>query len=36
MSLQKLQDRDGEMQANLTLSIFFEADGAGSSFVGAQ
>src|SRR5256714_12128849 len=36
MSLQKLQDRDGEMQASLTLSIFFEADGAGSSFAGAQ
>src|SRR5260221_4720893 len=36
MSLQKLQERDGEMQASLTLSIFFEADGAGSSFAGAQ
>ena len=36
LSLQKLQERDGEMQASLTLSIFFEADGAGSSFAGAQ
>lgn len=26
MSLQKISDRDGEMQATLTLSIFFEPD----------
>jgi hypothetical protein len=26
MNLQKINDRDGEMQAQLTLSIFFEPD----------
>ncbi len=26
MTLQKINDRDGEMQANMTLSIFFEPD----------
>jgi Tfp pilus assembly protein PilO len=31
MSLQKINERDGEMQASLTLSIFFEPDGASSS-----
>ena len=36
LTLQKLQDKDGEMQASMTLSIFFEADGNGSSFAGAQ
>ena len=28
MSLQKISDRDGEMQAQMTLSIFFEPDNA--------
>jgi type IV pilus assembly protein PilO len=27
MNLQKISDRDGEMQAQMTLSIFFEPDG---------
>ena len=27
MDLQKINDRDGEMQAQMTLSIFFEPDG---------
>jgi len=35
MDLQKINDRDGEMQARLTLSIFFEPD-TGSSVAGAQ
>ena len=26
MNLQKINERDGEMQAQLTLSIFFEPD----------
>src|SRR5213083_1551919 len=30
MSLSKITDRDGEMQATLTLSIFFEPDGGGA------
>ena len=38
MQLQKLQDRDGEMQASITLSIFFEPDtsGSGPTIAGAQ
>ncbi len=42
MQLQKVQDRDGEMQASITLSIFFEPDtGSGGksgtpSLAGAQ
>jgi type IV pilus assembly protein PilO len=38
MQLQKINERDGEMQASLTLSIYFEPDGAGSSatVAGAQ
>lgn len=36
MSLQKIAERDGDMQATMTLSIFFEPDGTGSSFAGAQ
>ena len=35
MNLQKISDRDGEMQAQMTLSIFFEPD-TGSSVAGAQ
>jgi len=35
MNLQKINDRDGEMQATLTLSIFFEPD-TGSSVAGAN
>jgi hypothetical protein len=27
MTLQKINDRNGEMQAQMTLSIFFEPDG---------
>src|SRR5689334_5156728 len=30
MSLSKITDRDGEMQATLTLSIFFEPDAGGA------
>jgi hypothetical protein len=26
MNLQKINDRDGEMQASMTMSIFFEPD----------
>lgn len=36
MSLQKITDHDGEMQATLTLSIFFEPEGSGSTFAGVQ
>ena len=41
MQLQKLQDHDGEMQASITLSIFFEPDTGGAksgtpSLAGAQ
>ena len=36
MTLQKIQDRDGEMQASLTLSIFFEPEGAAGTYAGAQ
>ena len=36
MNLQKINDRDGEMQAQLTLSIFFEPDTGGSTVAGAQ
>ena len=35
MNLMKINDRDGEMQASLTLSIFFEPD-TGSSVAGAR
>jgi len=35
MQLQKINDRDGEMQAQVTLSIFFEPDN-GSSMAGAN
>jgi hypothetical protein len=35
MDLQKINDRDGEMQARMTLSIFFEPD-TGSSLAGAH
>ena|SRR5438552_2421949 len=31
MNLQKISDRDGHMTAQLTLSIFFEPDGAAAS-----
>jgi hypothetical protein len=31
MNLQKINDRDGEMQASMTMSIFFEPDGASSA-----
>jgi len=30
MNLQKISDRDGEMQAQMTLSIFFEPDTGGA------
>lgn len=30
MNLQKISDREGEMQAQMTLCIFFEPDGRGS------
>jgi hypothetical protein len=30
MNLTKMAERDGAMQAKLTLSIFFEPDGGGS------
>ena len=37
MTLTKINDRDGEMQASMTLSIFFEPDGAAAAQVaGAQ
>ena len=37
LNLQKISDRDGEMQASMTLSIFFEPDTGGASTVaGAQ
>ena len=29
MNLQKINDRDGEMEAQMTLSIFFEPDTGG-------
>ena len=35
MNLQKINDRDGEMQAQMTLSIFFEPD-TGSNVAGAN
>ncbi len=35
MDLQKINDRDGEMTAALTLSIFFEPD-TGSTVAGAH
>jgi len=37
MNLQKINDRDGEMQAQMTLSIFFEPDtGSANSVAGAR
>jgi type IV pilus assembly protein PilO len=36
MSLQKIQERDGDMQATMTLSIFFEPQGSGTTLAGAQ
>ena len=36
MNLQKINDRDGEMTAQMTLSIFFEPDTGGSTVAGAQ
>ena len=37
MNLQKISDRDGEMQAQMTLSIFFEPDtGASRAVAGVQ
>lgn len=36
MSLQKISDRDGEMQASMTLSIFFEPDTGSSRMAGAE
>jgi Tfp pilus assembly protein PilO len=29
MTLQKINERDGEMQASMTLSIFFESESSG-------
>src|SRR5688500_17300286 len=34
MNLQKINDRDGEMQAQMTMSIFFEPDAAKSNAAG--
>jgi type IV pilus assembly protein PilO len=36
MTLTKINDRDGEMQASMTLSIYFEPDGGGPAVAGAQ
>jgi Tfp pilus assembly protein PilO len=36
MKLEKINARDGEMQAQLTLSIFFETDGHAAGFAGAR
>jgi type IV pilus assembly protein PilO len=36
MSLQKIQERDGDMQATMTLSIFFEPLGSTTTMAGAQ
>jgi Tfp pilus assembly protein PilO len=36
MNLQKISDRDGEMQAQMTLSIFFEPDTGGGRMAGAN
>lgn len=36
MNLTKINDRDGEMQASLTLSIFFEPESAGTATASAQ
>jgi len=36
MSMQKINDRDGEMQAQLTLSIFFEPDTNGAVVANGQ
>ena len=36
MKLEKITARDGEMQAMLTMSIFFESDGAGMRYAGAN
>ena len=36
MNLQKISDRDGEMQAQITLSIFFEPDTGSRAVAGAQ
>jgi type IV pilus assembly protein PilO len=35
MNLQKINDRDGEMQAQMTMSIFFEPDAANKNAAGA-
>jgi type IV pilus assembly protein PilO len=36
MQLSKIQDHDGDMQATLTLSIYFEPDGVTGAMAGAQ
>ena len=36
MKLDKITTREGEMQAHMTISIFFESDGAGQKFAGAN
>ena len=36
MNLQKINDRDGEMQAQMTLSIFFEPDTGAGTLAGAR
>ncbi len=36
MNLAKINDRDGEMQAQLTLSIFFEPDTRNANVAAAQ
>jgi len=36
MKLEKITTKDGEMQAQMTLSIFFESDGAGARFAASR
>jgi hypothetical protein len=36
MKLEKINDRDGEMQAQLTLSIFFEPDTGSRSLASSK
>ena len=36
MKLEKIANRDGDMQATVTMSIFFESDGSGMRYAGAN
>jgi type IV pilus assembly protein PilO len=36
MTIQKINEHDGEMQAAMTISIFFEPEGSAPVFAGAQ